>query len=107
QPNTLWMGVLINYHAQVNQVRVCPSAPEKPPLKNDTTWGAANIAWVWAAGYPKSPTYRGSYALNGWLYSGDPYFNSAADKLKRFTTESSIQKPSLTPHFAESMWVDV
>ena len=39
QPNTLWMGVLINYHAQVNQVRVCPSAPEKPPLNNNTTWG--------------------------------------------------------------------
>ena len=27
--------------------------------------------------------------------------------LRRFTTESSIQKPSLTPIFAESMWVDV
>ena len=106
QPNTLWMGVLINYHAQVNQVRVCPSAPEKPPLNNNTTWGAANIAWVWGAGSP-SPTYRGSYALNGWLYSGDPYFNSASDKLKRFVGEASIQKPAQTPVFADSIWVDV
>lgn len=104
QPNTLWMGVLINYHAQVNQVRVCPSAPEKSPLRTDTALGAANLAWVWAAG---SPTYRGSYALNGWLYSGDPYFNSASDKLKRFVGEGSIQKPALTPVFADSIWVDV
>ena len=104
QPNTLWMGVLINYHAQVNQVRVCPSAPEKRPLQNTTTWGTANIAWVWAAG---SPTYRGSYALNGWLYSGDAYFNSAADQLRRFGTEANIRNPAQTPTFADSIWVDV
>jgi len=103
QPNTLWMGVLIKYHAHVNQVRVCPSAPERPPLKNVTTWGAANIAWVWAAG---APTYRGSYAFNGWLYSGDPYFNSASDKLKRFTSEANIRNPAQTPVFADSIWVD-
>src|SRR5882762_4737080 len=29
--NTLWMGTLIQYHAQVNAVRVCPSAPEPQP----------------------------------------------------------------------------
>src|SRR5688572_13468792 len=105
QPNTLWMGVLIKYHAQVNQVRVCPSALEKPPLNNITTWGAADLAWVWAAGYPASPTYRGSYTLNGWLYSGDPYFTSPADKLKRFVSEASIQKAAQTPVFADSIWV--
>ena len=88
QPNTLWMGVLINYHAQVNKVRVCPSAPERPPLRNDTTWGAADLAWVWAVG---SPTYRGSYAFNGWLYSEDAYFNSASDKLRRFKSEANIR----------------
>jgi len=107
QPNTLWMGVLIKYHAQVNQVRVCPSAPEKPPLRNETTWGAANISWVWAAGFPASPTYRGSYAFNGWLYSSDDYFNSASDKLRRFGSEANIRNPAQTPVFADSIWVDV
>jgi len=104
QPNTLWMGVLIKYHAQVNQVRVCPSAPEKPPLRNETTWGAANISWVWAAG---SPTYRGSYALNGWLYSDDQFYTSASDKLKRFGSEANIRNPAQTPVFTDSIWVDV
>jgi len=76
----LWMTTLISYHAQVNQVRVCPSAREKPPLTDTTTWGTADIAWVWASG---PPTYRGSYTFNGWLYSGDdPYHNGPADAPK-------------------------
>ena len=104
QPNTLWMGVLINYHAQVNKVRVCPSAPERPPLRNDTTSGAADLAWVWAVG---SPTYRGSYAFNGWLYSEDAYFNSASDKLRRFKSEANIRNPAQTPVLVDSIWVDV
>jgi len=97
----LWMQTLTNYHAQVNQVRVCPSAPEKK-LRIDTI-GTADRAWDWNS----TPPYRGSYALNGWLYSGDPYFNSAGDTLKRFTTEMSIQKPSQTPAFVDSVWVDL
>jgi prepilin-type N-terminal cleavage/methylation domain-containing protein/prepilin-type processing-associated H-X9-DG protein len=98
----LWMATLITYHAAVNKVRTCPSAPDTKPAPNGVA-GTADIAWDWAS----NPRYRGSYALNGWCYSGDPYFNTAADKLRRFTAESSIQKPSLTPLFAEAMWVDV
>ncbi len=100
----LWMATLINYHAQVNQVRLCPSAQPKPPLADASTWGTADIAWGWASG---PPTYRGSYTLNGWLYSGDdPYHNSAADAWKRFYRDTDIQKPALTPIFADSIWVD-
>jgi prepilin-type N-terminal cleavage/methylation domain-containing protein len=97
----LWMATLIDYHAQVNLVRLCPSAPEKKG--SGTVGGTADAAWYWAT----TPAYSGGYALNGWLYSGDPYFNTASDKLKRFTTEASIQKPSLTPAFVDSVWVDV
>jgi prepilin-type N-terminal cleavage/methylation domain-containing protein len=100
----LWMGTLINYHAHVHAVRLCPSAPEKPPLADTTTWGNAAVAWAWAAG---TPTYRGSYAFNGWLYSGDdPYHNSGADAPKRFPRDTDIQQPSLTPAFVDSIWVD-
>jgi len=101
----LWMATLINYHAAVAKVRACPSAPDTKPAPAGVA-GTADIAWDWKPD-PPNPRYRGSYALNGWCYSGDPYFNTAADKLRRFTTEASIQKPSLTPSFAESMWVDV
>ncbi len=97
----LWMQTLINYHAQVNKVRVCPSAPEKTPRVD--TAGTSNRAWDWTS----TPPYRGSYALNGWLYSGDPYFNSSSDVLRRFTGETSIQKPPQTPAFVDSVWVDL
>jgi prepilin-type N-terminal cleavage/methylation domain-containing protein len=100
----LWMATLISYHAQVNKVRVCPAAPEKPPLADTTTWGTADIAWVWANG---PPTYRGSYTFNGWLYSGDdPYHDTAADAPKRVTKDTDIQRPVLTPMFCDSIWVD-
>ncbi len=100
----LWMATLIAYHAQVNQVRVCPSAPEKLPLKDTSTWGTADIAWGWANG---SPTYRGSYTFNGWLYSGDdPFHNGPADARKRVQKDTDIQHPALTPLFVDSIWVD-
>src|ERR1041385_1123379 len=28
-PNSLWMGTLLNYYAKVNKVRLCPTAPDK------------------------------------------------------------------------------
>jgi prepilin-type N-terminal cleavage/methylation domain-containing protein len=100
----LWMATLISYHAQVNQVRVCPCAREKTPLADSTTWGTADIAWVWANG---PPTYRGSYTLNGWLYSGDdPFHDGPADKPKRVAKDTDILHPALTPFFADSIWVD-
>ena len=101
--STLWMKTLISYHAAVEKVRTCPSAPDNKPAPNGGLAGTADIAWDWGS----TPRYRGSYALNGWIYSGDPYFNTPADKLRRFTTEASIQKAPLTPFFAESVWVDV
>jgi prepilin-type N-terminal cleavage/methylation domain-containing protein/prepilin-type processing-associated H-X9-DG protein len=102
----LWMATLITFHAAVEKVRTCPSAPDTKPAPGGGVAGTADIAWDWAP-TPPALHYRGSFALNGWFYSGDPYFNTAADKLRRFTTEASIQKPSLTPIFVESMWVDV
>ena len=99
---TLWMGTLIRYHAQVNQVRLCPAAREKTPLVNDTTWGTAEMAWVWGS----TPVLRGSFSYNGWFYSGDAYFSTGADAARHFGRESSIQYPSQTPVFVDSIWVD-
>ena len=55
---TLWMGTLFRYHAQVNQVRLCPAAREKTPLVSETTWGTAEMAWVWGS----TPVLRGSFS---------------------------------------------
>ncbi len=93
--NTLWMGSLIRYHAQVNSVRVCPTAlTNKPALSG---LGTADIAWEWGS----TPPMRGSYALNGWLYEKDPYATGL-----QFKTEGGIQRPAETPAFGDAMWVD-
>ncbi len=100
----LWMATLMSYQGQVNQVRVCPSAREKPPLTDATAWGTADTAWVWVNG---PPTFRGSYTFNGWLYSGDdPYHDGTADAPKRIHKDTDIQYPVLTPFFIDSIWVD-
>jgi prepilin-type N-terminal cleavage/methylation domain-containing protein len=101
----LWSATLISYHSQVNAVRLCPTAPERPPLQDTTTWGTADTAWSWAVSLP---TQRGSYAFNGWLYSGDdPFHNTPADTAKRVHHDTDIQHPALTPVFVDSIWVDL
>jgi prepilin-type N-terminal cleavage/methylation domain-containing protein len=96
--STLWMGSLINYHAKVEAVRLCPLATDAK--RTTDGWGTANIAWQWNS----TPILRGSYAMNGWLYTDDQYGNP---KSQRFMKESGIQKPSATPIFVDSIWVDL
>jgi prepilin-type N-terminal cleavage/methylation domain-containing protein len=100
---TLWMGTLIQYHAQVNQVRFCPAAPEKLPLDLTNPWGTADKAWVWNS----TPRLSGSFAFNGWFYSNDNYFNTGEDLARHFSQENSVQHPSQTPVFLDSIWVDL
>ena len=94
--STLWMGSLIKCHAAVSKVRLCPTAGTNNPSPE-----TADIAWEWGS----TPPMRGSYALNGWLYdmSNDPYGTTAFDFGSK---ETDIQKPSLTPAFGDSIWVD-
>jgi type II secretory pathway pseudopilin PulG len=101
--NSLWMGTLIRYQAQVDKIRLCPSAPEKPPLPTGTTQGTADSAWTWGS----TPILRGSFALNGWFYSGDNFFNTGLDASRHFTKDSSVQNPSQTPVFVDAMWPDL
>jgi hypothetical protein len=61
--------------------------------------------WRWA---PSATNYQGSYAYNGWLYSGN---YSVADLLGapnswRYSGPNSIPKPTTTPLFADAMWID-
>jgi prepilin-type N-terminal cleavage/methylation domain-containing protein len=97
----LWMKKLVNGYGFVNKVRVCPAAPEEQPRKQRSTlldgFGMADQAWMWIYG---STNYQGSYALNGWFYSG------VSDADKEFVSESGIQYPSRAPVFMDSIWVD-
>jgi len=99
----LWMRRLQVQYSAIKEVRYCPSAPERntEKLKKDrTATGWVNRAWLVDGG--GTNYYQGSYALNGYLYSDDPY----ADKNLRIRNESDILEPVRTPFFADAIWVD-
>jgi prepilin-type N-terminal cleavage/methylation domain-containing protein len=105
-PN-LWMQKLMTRYSAVNGVRICPSAPDRSEaqLRRDSSAGGwVNRAWLVSGTLPngRSTNYQGSYCLNGYLYSKSPYGTAA----NFFTAESSVVAPSLTPFFADSVWVD-
>ncbi|MGI8966059.1 MAG: type II secretion system protein [Limisphaerales bacterium] len=97
----LWMKKLVNGYAFVNKVRVCPVAPDQNPWIQRSTlldgFGMVNQSWKWIYG---TTNYQGSYAINGWFYSG------VADPAREFGNESAIKYTSRTPIFADSVWVD-
>jgi prepilin-type N-terminal cleavage/methylation domain-containing protein/prepilin-type processing-associated H-X9-DG protein len=110
--NDLWMATLLSYHAQVNQVRVCPLAITRTTRTAPGPgylYGAADQMWKWS---PNGPIYEGSYAYNGWLYSG--YGNPPAPPLDllgtpdawKYSKESSVKSTANTPLFGDGMWID-
>jgi prepilin-type N-terminal cleavage/methylation domain-containing protein/prepilin-type processing-associated H-X9-DG protein len=102
----LWMQVLQRKYAAIKDVRYCPTAPERTPrqLQRDpSAEGWVTRAWLVASGPPTGPNaYQGSYALNGYFYTDDPY----AQKQFLFKSEADIRYPSKTPFFADAIWVD-
>ena len=104
----LWMAQLLEYHAQVDAVRSCPLASTpttRTVFSAQYTYGAADQMWRWA---PTTTSYQGSYAFNGWLYTGN---YSVADLLGapntwRYSSEGTITKPVETPLFGDAMWID-
>jgi len=98
----LWMEKLMVQYQAINKVRTCPTAPERSAadLKKDSSaWGTISRAWLVAG---STTNYQGSYALNGYFYTDDPY----SDPKKRFHSEADIKHPSQTPFFADAIWVD-
>jgi prepilin-type N-terminal cleavage/methylation domain-containing protein len=103
---SLWMKTLINYHAQVSEIRLCPTAPNRRDRGRSIPMGDAKTCWYWA-GDPKLNT--GSYCMNRWLYTskyGDGTFIKPADTPKFFPSMDSVKQPDITPTFFDSPWVD-
>jgi prepilin-type N-terminal cleavage/methylation domain-containing protein len=104
----LWMATLLGYYARVDSVRVCPaaSAPTtRTVFSSQYTMGAADQKWQWS---PYGTNYTGSYGYNGWLYTGNyssRIVTGGPDDWK-YTSETSVRKPSSTPVFADAVWVD-
>jgi prepilin-type N-terminal cleavage/methylation domain-containing protein/prepilin-type processing-associated H-X9-DG protein len=98
----LWMLRLERQYSAIRNVRFCPAAKERSPAelrKDNSATGWVNRAWLVEG---SGTNYQGSYALNGYCYTDDPYANAQL----RFRTESAIQHPARTPFFADSIWVD-
>jgi prepilin-type N-terminal cleavage/methylation domain-containing protein/prepilin-type processing-associated H-X9-DG protein len=100
----LWMKRLMLKYNAINQVRVCPVAPDRPANKLDrgVSGGYANRAWLVDGG--GTNYWQGSYAINGYFYNlkTDPYGVPA----NHFTSEGSIPFPVYTGMFADGIWVD-
>ncbi len=97
----LWMLKLMTRYAAINQVRICPTAPErsKAQLKKD----ASSEGWVTRAWLVRGNVdYQGSYAINGYLYTDSPY----GDPKFFYKSEGDVERPTMTPFFADAIWVD-
>ena len=101
-PN-LWMLTLQNRYSVKDQVRLCPTAPERTAAQLEvdaTPYGTATRAW-----FVRSRTmtnYQGSYAINGYFYNESPF----GEPRYFFQAESDVSQPSKTPFFMNSVWVD-
>ena len=102
----LWMGSIAEYYSNTDAVRLCPPAPYKKGRG-----GTSTSAWVWGSEIRKGtrePKWTGSYALNGWFYSGDWPSGAGLFPLVRnaFRLGSDVRHSSESPIFCDSMWVD-
>jgi prepilin-type N-terminal cleavage/methylation domain-containing protein/prepilin-type processing-associated H-X9-DG protein len=107
--NGIWIGTLIDFYAKVDNVRLCLRAPDRPNALDKP--GNVETAWSRKVTLPSgNREYRGSYALNGWLYADKDVQGFRSDIANAndyvFRKETSIQKPSQTPVFLDSIWVD-
>jgi prepilin-type N-terminal cleavage/methylation domain-containing protein len=111
--DTLWIARLQSNYSAFQGVRCCPAAPapspisawktpqdEAPPLAGAA--GTADYPWLWNSG---AVSYVGGYAINAWCY-GDAYEVFGMPENEVYQKESNVSHPSLTPYFADSIWVD-
>lgn len=105
--NGIWMATLIDYYAKVDSVRTCPATKEPNPFPAADWQGNAEETWGRYATVPAGPPKRftGSYGLNGWCYADRAL--PAGNDNKLFRKDAAIQKPSQTPMFLDSLWVDL
>jgi len=101
---TLWMGSLIAYQAQVNQIRYCPVATQLNTDPGAAGRGTADRSWTWGGG---TAVEQGSYGYNGWFYTYDPSDTVWFEPGLYYGAESDVKNPSLTPTFFDANWVDV
>jgi len=91
------------FYENQKSIWLCPATHEPSPLPDDKVFGNADTAWVFI--YQPTNLVACSYGLNGWLYT-KPRSTGALYPEFSFTKESQVQKPSQTPVFVDSIWMD-
>lgn len=102
----LWMKRLLEFYAEVDKVRVCPTAPEKENLSQRRHPGSGSLNETWGWNGENRRRFEGSYALNGWMYSGDWPTGWGIRSQYAYRKEGEIKKPATTPTLVDSIWVD-
>ena len=100
---SLWIGRLEKNYSQINKSRICAATPDPGTWQQKAEaayagFGVADYPWNWGVFGGANAAYLGSYAINGYCYTG----NSGDE----FNKETSIAFPSKTPYFSDSTWVD-
>ena len=107
--NGIWMGTLIDYYAKADKVRVCPVTRDPSPVPGSDWQGRVDLTWGRHSLLPNGTVkqFTGSYAYNGWLYYDLAIRAKNEHPEFAYRKESSIQKPTQTPVFLDSIWVDL
>ena len=103
--NNLWMTTLMPYQGNVTSIWQCPLATTlttRTFISSLYTFGDGDQTWKWG---PYNTNYSGSYAYNGWLYSGN-YNQTIMVPANEKYTASSVLNAVDTPMFCDSVWVD-
>jgi prepilin-type processing-associated H-X9-DG protein len=101
------MGRLQKSYAQTQKVRICPMAPDPYPSawvqRTEAAYagfGLADYPWNWDVFGPAGANDHGGYGINSSAYS------SSSPGPQDFQKETGVTKPTLTPYFSDSNWVD-
>ncbi len=101
-----WMGAMLSYYGNATNVLFCPMAPNRGnPSGAVNPAGTVDKAWEWSLSTPK---FSSSYGFNKWLTT-DPNLvlgNGASHPNWLIRKDASLQQPTMTPVFMDSVWVN-
>jgi len=122
-----WMGCLMKFYAQATNMMLCPTAKDQVPasqLGSVQNWGVGAGGNTGTANYcytssltvvsPVGVNINCSYTCNGWFYDNPTAWDAPAVAAGMganagawiFSKDTTVQNPSLTPLFADGIWLD-
>jgi prepilin-type N-terminal cleavage/methylation domain-containing protein len=104
----VWLDALRPSYGSVDRVRLCPRTRNLPlGQRKDPVAGNVEQTWFWGS-LSGDSNHWGSYALNGWMYAGgwQSELGVKHNPDWAFKKETMVTRPSQTPVFMDSIWVD-